>query len=109
MKTTMKMTKRFFALLTAMVLCLAPMALMVGAAVADTVCPHYNVANIDYISYVETVKLADATGCYMWVWNAQYTCDICQWHWEGIYRDIQRHHYAANGVCAYCGYDSNNE
>ena len=28
----MKMTKRFFALLTALVLCLAPMALMVGAA-----------------------------------------------------------------------------
>ena len=106
----MKMTKRVFAFVTAFVLCLAPMMLMTLAA--STVCPHYQdeeACVIHHTSYSHSEKVASASVCYYWVWNAYYDCSICQWHWEGHHKVPEPHHFAANGICPNCGYDSNNE
>lgn len=102
--------KRLLALLTAVIFCLAPMVLMAEAS--STVCPHYQnttACEIHRTSYSHSVKLANATGCYMWYWNAYYDCSICNHHWEGLVGDVEPHHFAANGVCPNCGYDSNSD
>ena len=90
----MKMTKRFFALLTAMVLCLAPMALMVGAAAihettvqplsADYPCP--KCGSVHY--YVESLPAASET-------EYKHTADVC----------CTKTYSSANMKCGYCNYE----
>ena len=104
----MEFTKRILALITAVVLCLAPMALMVGAA--STVCPHYQTVDIVKGSPRKTYKVASERGCYATDYeNSHYYCEICDHTWVGTYTIYSQHHFAANGVCPYCGYDSNND
>lgn len=62
----MKTTKRILALITALVLCLAPMALMVGAAVVgETISPmglHCNCPNPTYTLYDHGPFVTNADG-----------------------------------------------
>ena len=105
---TMKTTKRILALFTAFVLCLAPMVLLVEAS--STVCPHYQTVDIVRGSPSRTYRVASEKGCYATEYeNSYYYCELCDHRWEGTYIVYSRHHLAANGVCAYCGYDSNND
>ena len=106
----MKTTKRILVLITAFILCLAPLVIGVASAEMNDVCPHYKTAVIDRGPISRSYRVAEANKCYCYEYdNASYTCDDCGHVWEGTYIVYTQHHMVSNGVCAYCGYDSNND
>lgn len=120
----MKTTKRIFALLTAVILCLAPMALMVGAAQNDEISlygsPNYTCICGEsrvYRSLTNAVLIekeivkSQSVCCIDWYNNVEYICTSCN-----VVKDrddgvgIQRshptfHQNTANGryYCTQCG------
>ena len=86
----MKTTKRILALITALVLCLAPMALMVGAAVTNEVCEHYQYVDIIEGTLVSSTYIGTDAVCYRNVYeNSYYACQECGHEWTGTYvKDI---------------------
>ena len=108
----MKTTKRILALITALVLCLAPMALMIGAADKVEIT---DVGPCGHSIYDYTIKYGDETSriiggtadhCHTRVYaNATEECDICgyemQWPTEVRYT---YHTYVISPKCVYCPY-----
>ena len=120
----MKTLKRILALLTALVLCLAPMALMVGAAdqiavPAATGCGTCG-SNTFITTYIDEYYHHDeivgsATVCYNEKWcHAVSTCVGCPATYDVCYTKYSRTHaslmpHPANGryYCSKCGYMAN--
>ena len=115
----MKMTKRILAFVTALVLCLAPMALMVGAAeisvygMNDDICDCNNPGDTWGGTYSHTEYLGQAYWCKrMYYTGGWFTCLTCG-ETQAIdgYNKLIAHptvYYEEDGSywCPECGYHS---
>ena len=87
----MKITKRILALITALVLCLAPMALMVGAAENEVILYGSSLNNpciycgetrvyrsLENATFIEKEIVGTQSVCYInWYNNVEYRCAKC--------------------------------
>ena len=123
----MKTTKRILAILTAIVLCLAPMALMVGAAqhgiapfvMHDLTCESCGSTNVEYREYPWAIQIGitgpTATHCYQNIMvKAELDCEDCGYIDEDQYYEggVQHPTFVqnpANGryMCSNCNYTIN--
>ena len=91
-------------------LCLAPMAIGIASAEMDGTCLHRVCTILERGPLSRSYRVAQAGKCYGYVYdNAKFECKACG---EILYESLTiytEHHLAANGVCPYCQYDSNND
>ena len=112
----MKTTKRILAMITALVLCLAPMALMVGAsehgvapcALHDVSCDSCGSTNITYVS-CDTVLYSAQYKTPIYCYYEEYLvgrviCLACDAVTPDFYVNSSQHPTLLHGKCPACGY-----
>lgn len=112
----MKFTKRILTLLTAVVLCLAPMVLMAGAAelsesdiMSDNECTHSNGWHIILSTAANRYFYGSPTSthCPPYYYTGVYheCLDCGHVKYDTYYSQTRSVHLFSNGVCSYCGYE----
>ena len=102
----MKTTKRILAIITALVLCLTPMALMIGAA-ESAHCSHLN-TYINTSTAATAYQIASATSTHCPTIKYVGCIKVCRDCDEYLGTEDITHaftHYWVDDVCSYCGYE----